>query len=438
MLLIKNGYMVNPKTHREGLRDILIAGGKIVQIHSVLTEGYCRRYAADPHNAVPDPSLKIIDASGCIVTPGLVDTHSHFRDPGYPLKEDIASGTQAAVKGGYTTVVMMANTSPCIDRVEILRSVLEKADRMPIHIYSCANVTMGMRGKELTDMHALAAAGAAGFTDDGHPVLDAALLEEALKKAARLHRPVSLHEEDPRYIAEPGINAGSRAAKQLHLKGADRLAETTLCERDLAIAVRTMAPLCIQHVSTQETIELVRRARKQNRKIHCEATPQHFTLNEEAVLEHGTMAKVNPPLRTESDRLAILDGLRDGTIDIIATDHAPHTAVEKAAPFAEAPSGMIGLETAFSLGIRELVNKGYLPLMQFIAMMTCNPAAFYQLPAGRIETGGTADLMIADLHASWKVTDRFASRSSDSPFIGEVLPGVIRYTIASGEVVYHS
>ncbi|MDO4286047.1 MAG: dihydroorotase [Eubacteriales bacterium] len=436
MILIKNGYLINPKARTEGRRDILIANGRIVQIRTALTERYCEAYAADPSHHVADPALRVIDASHLIVAPGLVDTHSHFRDPGYPLKEDIVSGANSAMRGGYTTIIMMANTKPPIDNVDSLRDVLERGDQTPIHIYSAANATIGMGGRELTDFHALKEAGAACFTDDGKPILDPVVFLAALKAAKKERRPLSLHEENPAYIKQNGVNAGGYAARFLHLEGSSREAEISMVQRDVDLAVKFMAPLCIQHISTAEAVDIVRQGRKRNRKIHAEATPHHFALTEEAVLRCGTMAKMNPPLRTEEDRLAIIDGLCDGTIDIIATDHAPHTAEEKALPFAEAPSGIIGLETALSLGIRELVNKGYLSMTQLIECLSCNPAAYYCLPAGRVETGGPADLVLFDEHEVWKVEPPFASRSSNTPFIGETMPGVVHYTICGGKVVY--
>ena len=438
MLLIKNGYVIDPKRHRQGNRDILIADGKIAAVRKSISEAFCHRYAADPaNNVTPNEAekLELLDATGLTVAPGFIDTHSHFRDPGFPEKEDMMSGSAAAARGGYTSVIMMANTKPPVDCVSILEASLEKADQSPIHLYSCANVTKGMQGKEPVLYSALAQAGAAGFTDDGVPVLDEELLRFALQQARRLHKPISLHEEDPRYIKEAGINAGE-TARSLGLTGADREAEISMIRRDVQLAIETGAPLCIQHISTAEGVELVRQARKLNPKIHAEATPHHFSLTEKAVLEKGTLAKVNPPLREESDRLAIIEGICDGTLDIIATDHAPHTALEKARPFTQAPSGMIGLETAFSLGLRELVLPGRITLSRLIELMTTNPASFYHLPAGRLESGCHADLVLFSEEEEWTVTENFASRASNSPFIGEDLPGVIYATIVDGRIVY--
>ena len=421
MLLIQNCYLIDPASGTEGRRDILIDNGRFSKI--------------EKHLMAP-AGASVLDASGMIACPGLIDTHSHFRDPGFTYKEDLSTGSEAALRGGYTSVILMANTKPPVDCVGFLHDILDRARALPLHVYSCANVTLGMAGRELADLRALAAAGAAGFTDDGLPIMDASLLREALAIAKKLDLPVSLHEEDKSYITENGINGGGSAARALGLTGSPREAEYTLIERDVEIAASLDAPLCIQHISTEEGVEYVRRARRQHPSIHAEATPHHFSLTEEAILTRGTLAKVNPPLRTERDRLAIIRGLQDGTIDIIATDHAPHSDEEKARPFVKAPSGMIGLETALSLALRDLVYAGHLTMMQMLACLTCNPADFYHLDAGRIEPGAPADLTIFDPDEEWIVSPEFASRSANSPFIGQKLPGVVHYTIVDGEVVY--
>ncbi|WP_130836078.1 dihydroorotase [Lachnoclostridium sp. Marseille-P6806] len=420
-MLIRSARVCDPAGGIDSVMDILIRDGRIA--------------AMGPALPCP-PGEEIIEAAGLLAAPGLIDTHSHFRDPGFPLKEDIFSGAAAAARGGYTSVIMMANTKPPIDNPGTLRSVLKKGAETPVHIYSCANVTKGMSGEDLTDFRALSGAGAVGFTDDGRPITDAALLREALEEAAALDLPVSLHEEDPAHVRHAGVNAGGAAAAALGLIGADREAERVMVERDIRLALETGADVVIQHISAKESVELVRRGRALSPRIHAEATPHHFSLTEDAVIKKGTAAKCNPPIRTEEDRLAIIEGLRDGTIDMIATDHAPHTAGEKAMPFPEAPSGMIGLETAFSLGLRELVNKGYLSLMDLLRLMTVNPAELYHLPAGRLAVEAAADLMLCDLHASWVVSEPFASRASNSPFLGETLPGVIRCTIAGGRIAF--
>ena len=426
MILIKNGTIIDPSCKREEKGDLLIADGKIARIA--------------PCGEIQEEGCEVIDATGMVVAPGLVDVHVHFRDPGFTYKEDIDTGAQAALQGGFTSVVLMANTKPVVDNEETLDYVLEKGKNTPIHVYSCASVSKGLQGKVLVDMALLYSKGASGFTDDGIPLLDVDILEQAFVKAASIGVPVSLHEEDPEFIGENGINAGSPAARELGITGSDRQAEISMIARDTRIAAELGVRLLIQHISTKEGVDLVRQARKINPLIHAEATPQHFSLTEDAVLQTGSLAKVNPPLRTEEDRLAIIQGLQDGTIDIIATDHAPHSAEEKAiTPLWNAPSGMIGLETALSLALRHLVEPGLLSMTEMLALLTCNPADYYRLPAGTLAQGAAADIVIFDPSAKWTVTkESFHSKSCNSPFLGETLPGVIRCTISAGRIIYRN
>lgn len=420
MILIQNAYMIDPKSGREGKYDILTEGSRIARIG----EGIRR----------PEGECTVVDAEGLLAVPGLVDVHVHFREPGFTHKEDILTGAAAAAKGGFTTVVMMANTSPAIDNVETLGQVLERGRQTGIHVLSCANVTRGMGGKELTPMEELAARGAAGFTDDGKPLMDEKLVREAMERAARLDKPISLHEEDPALIADNGINRGE-ASRHYGLGGSPREAEIRLVERDLKLALETGARVNIQHISAKESVELVRQAKRRGGDVHGEATPHHFTLTEEALIRYGSLAKMNPPLREEADREAIIEGLADGTLDIIATDHAPHTAQEKARSLAEAPSGIIGLETALSLGITQLVDKGRLSMMQLLRLMSANPAALYGLDAGYLAQGGPGDIVLVDAGAD-VVPGQYVSKSSNTPFTGWRLKGRVVCTIASGCQVY--
>lgn len=296
-----------------------------------------------------------------------------------------------------------------------------------------------MSGKELTDMELLFAKGAVGFTDDGKPILDTMILEQALKKAAALKVPVSLHEENPAYIQNNGVNAGT-AAEYFKIAGSPREAEISMIERDLQIALETGAILNIQHISTKEGVALVREAKRKAAElgfnnIHAEATPHHFSLTQDAVLAYGTLAKMNPPLREEADRQAVIEGLKDGTIDMIATDHAPHSEEEKARSITEAPSGIVGLETALALGITNLVDTGYLSIEILIERMSTAPARLYKLSAGTLSEGAPADLVIFNMGASWTV-ETFLSKSSNSPFVGQTLKGMVKYTIVDGKVVY--
>ncbi len=418
MILIKNGRVVDPVTNTDGKMDVLLEGPVIVKVGQELQA----------------PDAQVIDASGLVVAPGLMDAHVHFRDPGYPEKEDINTGARAAAKGGFTTVVCMANTKPAIDDIDTLNYVQKKGEQAAVHVLQAAAITKGLAGKELTDMEALAHAGAAGFTDDGIALMDEGLLLSAMEKASELGLPISLHEEDKALILAQGVHQG-RVSGMLGYGGAPRVSEDVMVARDCMLALHSGASVCIQHISSKNSVELVRTAKKLGANIHAEATPHHFTLTEEAVLKYGTNARMNPPVRTEEDRQAIIRGLQDGTIDMIVTDHAPHTAEEKALPLKEAPSGIIGLETSLGLGIRSLVEPGYLTLLELIRLMSSNPAGFYRMIPGSITEDAPADLVLFHEQELWRA-EQFASKASNSPFLGWELPGKVYYTICAGRIVY--
>ena len=427
ILYIKNGLCIDPKTGMQKVCDMITKDDKILKIGKNLAE-------TEVFRKLPRHEIQIIDADGYVVAPGLVDTHVHFRDPGFPEKEDIVSGAAAAAAGGFTSVIMMANTNPAADNAETLTIMIEKGKEMPIHVYACGAVTKNLAGEELTDMKTLHTAGAVGFTDDGKPLLQETLVREAMEKSKKLGVPISFHEEDPAYIKENGINAGEAAIK-LGLTGADREAEISLIKRDIRLAAETGACVVIQHISTKEGVELVRSAKAAGIDIHAEATPHHFTLTEDAVAKHGTLAKMNPPLRESEDRDAIIEGLRDGTIDLIATDHAPHTKEEKARPFIDAPSGIIGLETALALGITELVEKKKLTMEELLCKMTWNPAKLYGIEGGCLEEGAAADIVIFDPDCRRNFRE-FFSKSSNTPFTGKILKSEVEYTICGGKIAY--
>lgn len=418
-MLLKNGFLVNPRTGTEQASDIRITDGRISELGTGLA---------------PLENEPVLDLNGLTVAPGLIDTHIHFRDPGLTYKEDLHTGALAAAKGGVTSVICMANTKPVVDSVETLKDVLSRGEKENIRIYQTAAVSQGLKGEVMNDFDALKDAGACGFTDDGIPLLDADFCSRAMEKAAELNMPISLHEEDKSFITNNGINAGEVSHK-LGIKGSPSIAEEVMVARDCMLALHTKAPVVIQHISSGNSVALVRLAKNLGADIHAEATPHHFTLTEDAVLTYGTLAKMNPPLRTEKDRLAIIEGLKDGTIDLIATDHAPHSEEEKNRPFTEAPSGITGLETSLGLGITNLVKPGHLTLMELLEKMTWNPAALYHLPSGSVEKDAPADLVIFDPEEKW-TADTFLSKSSNTPFKGAELYGKIHYTICRGEVVY--
>ena len=424
MILIKNGRIVDPVRQFDDIADILIDGKTIVKVGKNLE--------FDEN----DSNLRVIDASGLVAAPGLVDAHVHFRDPGFTYKEDIETGAKAAAKGGFTMVVCMANTKPAVDNLETLKYIQDKAAKTGIHILQASTITKSLQGKELVDMDAMANAGACGFTDDGIPILNEKILVEAMEKARELDLPVSLHEEDPAFIIRPGVNQGT-VSEKLGYGGASRTAEDVMVARDVILALHTGASVCIQHISSGNSVELVRTAKKLGADVHAEATPHHFTLTEDAVLEYGTLARMNPPLRTEKDRQEIIEGIKDGTIDMIVTDHAPHSMEEKAKPLADAPSGITGLETSLSLGIKSLVQPGHISLMKLMELMSKNPAEFYRMEPASIAEGAVADLVIFGENELWTV-DKFASKASNSPFKGWELPGKVHFTICDGNIVYEA
>lgn len=418
-MLIKNGFIIDPASGKSYTADIRIKDSLIEDI---------------AENISAENGEETLDAGGLTIAPGLIDTHVHFRDPGFTYKETLHTGALAAAKGGFTSVICMANTSPVVDNTEVLCDILTRAKSEPIRIRQAASVSHALKGEEMTDMAALKEAGACGFTDDGIPLKNAAFLYKAMETAKTLDVPVSLHEEDPAFIKNNGINHGS-VSEQLGIFGSPSIAEESLVARDCMLALRSGAHTVIQHISSGRSVEMVRMFKALGANLHAEATPHHFTLTDEAVLKYGTLAKMNPPLRQEEDRQEIIRGLADGTIDLIATDHAPHSKEEKERSITAAPSGIIGLETALALGITSLVRPGHLTLMQLLEKMTVNPADLYHLPAGRIEKGAAADLVLFAPEEHW-IPEQYASMSSNSPFTGWNLYGKVKVTICNGNIVY--
>lgn len=417
-ILIKNGLIINPATKFEKSSDLLIEDGIVKEISTEIS---------------PCDQTQIIDAKGCVVSPGLIDIHVHFRDPGFTHKEDLFTGSMAAAAGGFTSVLLMANTNPKVDSVKTLEYIKEKAKDCPINIFQEAALTHDFKDK-LVDMKSLKDSGAVGFTNDGVPVMSTKILREAMKIAKDLDVIIALHEEDNSLITTHGVNDGP-VAEKLGLVGAPKAAEDLMVARDAMLALETGACIDIQHISSGNSVDFIRYAKSIGVKILAEATPHHFTLTEEDVLKYSSLAKMNPPLRTADDREKIIQGLIDDTIEVIATDHAPHTDEEKNVEFKKAPSGIIGLETALALSVSQLVKTNRLSMSHMLSKLTINPSNYYKLDRGDISVGKVADICIFNPDEEYTV-EKFHSKSSNSPFIGWKLFGKVKYTICGGKIVY--
>lgn len=421
-LLIKQGTVVDPAGGLKGSMDFLIEDGRIKCIGSDLYE----------------PRAQILNAEGCCVAPGLVDMHVHLRDPGFTDKEDIVTGTNAAARGGFTSIACMANTNPVADSPEVLRYIREKAQQQGSGtlVWPVAALTVGEKGEEMTDFRALKEAGAVALSDDGVPVMNANLMRDALLKSGRADMTILCHEEDRDMVKNYAVNEG-RVSRQLGIHGRPAIAEEIMIMRDAMLAEETGQRVHICHISTAKGVDIVRRYKRRGVRITCETCPQYFTLTHEEVLRQGSMARVNPPLRPTRDRDAIRAALEDGTIDCIVTDHAPHTIAEKALPLTEAPSGMVGLETSLALSLTELYHTGLLTLEQLMAKMSVNPARLLGLRKGWIGIGADADLTIFDPDEAWTIDPiQFRSKGRNTPFAGRQVKGRVKYTIVGGRIIY--
>lgn len=419
-MIIKGGRVIDPLSKRDEVLDIKIEDGKIVEI--------AKDIEASSGNE------EIIDARGKIVVPGLIDVHVHFRDPGQTHKEDLVTGSQAAIAGGFTSVVQMANTSPKIDSKEKIIEHYKRARDLPLKVFTVSALTRNFGDLELVDMEENFKRGALAFTDDGIPNRNSKLILEAMNRAKELGAIISFHEEDPELIEQNGINH-SEVSDKLGIYGSPKIAETSFIARDVAMAIYTGAKISIQHISTGLGVDLVKFGKEMGANIYAEVTPHHIALNDSAVLEYGSLAKMNPPLRSEEDRLRIIEGLKEGTIEIIATDHAPHTSEEKSKEITKAPSGIIGLETSFSICYENLVLTKEISLMKLIELMSTNPARIYGLEGGEISQSKIADLAIIDLESEYKI-DKYKSKSSNTPFKDKTLRGEVLYTISEGKIVF--
>jgi len=421
-LLIKGGKLINPATGVADCLDILVKGDKIVEIGQDL---------------VVDKDTEIIDAKDKIVVPGLIDMHVHLREPGFEDKEDIASGTRSAAQGGFTSVACMPNTNPVIDNQTVVEFIKAKADREGVvNVYPIGSITKGLAGKEITEVAYLYKSGIVALSDDGKPVMNSEVMRRALEYSKMFGLPIICHCED-QDLAADGVMNESYMSTVLGLKGIPSAAESVMVARDIILAEMVGAPIHIAHVSTKESVELIRRAKEKGIKVTAEAAPHHFTLTEEAVTSFDTSTKVNPPLRGQADLEAIKEGLKDGTIDVIATDHAPHTKEQKAVEYNYAPFGMVGLETALPLVLTQLVKPGVLSLEDAIAKLTANPAKILGLTdKGSLEPGKDADITIIDLEKEFIVDkEKLVSKGKNTPFHGRYLKGKAIRTIVAGKTV---
>jgi dihydroorotase len=430
--LILNGRLIDPANQIDAPRDLLLRGGRIAAIEA-------------PGQLASVEAEQTIDAAGLIVAPGLIDVHVHLREPGQTYKETIATGTAAAAAGGYTSVVAMPNTVPVNDTVETLQWMLDSERGSVVKLFAMPAATVGSMGERLTDFEALRRAGAVGFTDDGKPVLEDHVMRDALIAAARAEVPVSQHAEDTRLTGGCSMNAGPLAFR-LGLRGMPVEAEARIVERDIQLlrdierAEGLRPHLHVQHVSTSRAIQAIQQAKHEGLHVTCEIAPHHFALNEEAVGDYDTHAKMNPPLRAEEDRLQMIQALVDGIADCIATDHAPHAAFEKKQEFERAPNGITGLETALGLALRVLHRDRGLPLSRIVQLMSTTPASTISLAGrGALGVGHYADVVIFDAADEWIFrAEDSRSKSRNTPFNGASMLGKVRYTLCEGRIVYQA
>jgi dihydroorotase len=423
-LILKNGRVVDPASGIDEIMDILIEDGQIREIGKNIPGGKQKSPA------------EIVDIQGLTAVPGLIDMHTHLREPGFEYKETIRSGSEAASAGGFSAVACMANTMPVNDNRSVTELILGKAAQCGVvRVYPIAAVSLSLKGEILTEFQDLKDAGAVAFSDDGKPVKDASLMRRAVEYAASIHMPVISHCEDPNLSAGGAMNEGF-ASTELGLRGIPTLAEDIMVVRDILIAEFTGAPVHIAHVSTAGAVGLIRDAKKRGVGVTAETAPHYFTLTEDAVREFDTNTKVNPPLRGSSDVRAVKEGLRDGTIDAIASDHAPHAVTDKEVEYDYAASGIVGLETSLGLSLA-LVADGTLSFADLIMKMSVNPARILKVPGGTLAPSAIADITVIDLEKEWKVNaSSFRSLSRNTPFGGRTLKGKAIMTIVGGEIKY--
>ncbi len=419
-LLLRGGHVIDPSTGQDGTADVLLVGGRVEAVGT----GF----------GTPDDA-EVLDVSGLVVAPGLIDVHVHLREPGGEHKETIATGARAALAGGFTAVCAMPNTDPPIDDPAAVGFVRAEGRRAGhARVYPTGTVSLGMKGERLTLIGEMVEAGAVAITDDGRPVADAGLMRLALEYARTFGIPVAQHCEDHSLSAGGSMNEGI-VSTRLGIRGIPNASEDVVIARDLLLAELTGGRLHIQHVSTRAGVAMIRDAKARGVSVTAEGTPHHFTLTDEACEQYRTEAKVNPPLRRPEDRAAVIEGVGDGTLDVIATDHAPHHYDEKEQAFEDAPFGLVGLETALGVAVTQLVDTKVLTLAQLIERMSCAPARAFSLPGGTLQRGSIADVTVFDPAREWTV-DRtmFLSKSRNTPFEGMTLRGAPEMTIVDGSV----
>ncbi|MBN1212377.1 MAG: dihydroorotase [candidate division Zixibacteria bacterium] len=428
-LVIKNGQVIDPALGFGKKAFVLIKDGLIVGVE--------QETATLKKNLKNIPEDKIIDASDMLVVPGLIDVHVHLREPGREYAETIESGCRAAAAGGFTSICCMPNTSPCIDNQETVKFVQDRAHNSDARVYVFGAITKNIEGKELAEIGDLVSVGVVAITDDGHYVQNPDIMRRALQYSKMFNIPVAQHAEDD-FLCAGGMMNESFQSTRLGIKPRPAVAEEIAVLRDIALARVTGARLHFQHITTKRAVDAIRRAKQEGISVTAEATPHHFTLTDDEIgKEFNTNLRVNPPLRTAEDRQAVIEGLIDGTIDCIATDHAPHSEEEKDCEFDQAPAGMIGLETCLGLVKSQLIDKGYLNWADAVRKMTINPARIFKLPGGTLASGRPADITVIDPNRKWKVkAENFKSKSKNSPFIGRMLSGQAAVTVLGGRVVY--
>lgn len=432
LTLIKSGYVIDPASEREGLFDILIHHERIEKVEPHIEETVIREQAKEDGE-----QLQIFDVQGKYVMPGFIDLHVHLREPGFEYKETIQSGAMAAAAGGYTSVCPMPNTKPATDCAEMIQRILEKAKQdAVINVLPVGAITIAQDGKELTDIKSMKEAGAFALSEDGKSVMDTALYAEAMKLAAEYDIPVFAHCEDKSLVGKGALNAGKKA-EELNVPGISNAVEDIITARDILLAKETGARLHLCHCSTKDSALMLDLAKKEGLKVTGEVCPHHFILTDEDIPGDDANYKMNPPLRSAEDVQALKEALRDGIMDVISTDHAPHSAEEKAKSIADAPFGIVGSETAFALTYTELVKTGYLTPRQLVEKMSVNPAKILKLDRGCIGEGKIADLVIADQNEEYAIDkNSFYSKGKNTPFHGRKVQGRVVYTFVNGKMVY--